>query len=173
MYTKNISHGRKKNSLQLIIDDLSFRKPTNQTHGYDAGYTVDGNHSTCMDTVNGFPVTWYLDLQEVKSIAKIWIFYKTSAVNGRFVYNYKMYLSNTTRWIDGFPCISDPGPSAALPGTVKDCPTIARYVIFHNTKESDSSLNFSSVCDVKVEGCQKNGVFGSYCDKPPHPILIS
>ena len=68
-----------------IVDDLSRGKPTGQgvsapelCRGSDCQtrYTVDGNQSTCARTDDGTPVTWFVDLLDIKNIAMIWIFYK-------------------------------------------------------------------------------------------------
>ena len=72
------------------------------------------------------------------------------------VYNYQVFLSNTTQWQDGFLCIDDRGPSFPFPGYVKNCPIIARFVIFKNAVYGENVTNhnfdFSQICEVKVEG---------------------
>lgn len=51
-------------------------------------------------------------------------------------------------------CIDDAGPIFPLPGVVKNCPALARYVIFHNANShgSATSFKYSQICEVKVEG---------------------
>ncbi|XP_022327885.1 uncharacterized protein LOC111127136 [Crassostrea virginica] len=162
----------------LGYDDLSRGKPTGQglsapelCRGSDCQprYTVDGNQSTCARTDDGTPVTWFVDLLDIKNIARIWIFYKKPVPKTK-VYNYQVFLSNTTQWQDGFLCIDDRGPSFPFPGYVKNCPIIARFVIFKNAvygeNVTDHNFNFSQICEVKVEGCERNGVYGSYCSTP-------
>ncbi|XP_048776046.2 multiple epidermal growth factor-like domains protein 11 isoform X2 [Ostrea edulis] len=153
-------------------DKLSLGKPTIQSNlhpcrGCEASHAVDGDHSTCVNTEDGFPVTWHIDLQEVKSIARISIFYNTSGIQGQ-VHNYEVYLSNTAQWQNSFLCVKD-ALSYVLPGLVGNCQVFARYVIFHNAVASDDAnsavLKFSPVCEVIVEGCEQSGTYGLYCDK--------
>lgn len=162
----------------LGFDDLSSGKPTiiePPQNGLCGGsgchieYTVDGNQSTCAVTEEGTPDTWYVDLLQVENIARIWIHYKMPdhPETKRKVHNYQVFLSNTTHRQEGSLCIDDTGPIFPLPGVVKNCPALARYVIFHNTISHGSvtTFNYSQICEVKVEGCKRSGMYGQYCDK--------
>ncbi|XP_056009763.1 uncharacterized protein LOC125680474 [Ostrea edulis] len=133
--------------------------------GCGASHAVKGDQSTCVNTEDGFPMTWHVDLQEVKSIARISIFYNTSGILGK-VHNYEVYLSNTTRWQNGFLCIEDAGPSRAIIGLEGNCQVFARYVIFHNAASGSTNSAFSPVCEVIVKGCEQRRTYGLYCDKP-------
>lgn len=80
--------------------------------------------------------------------------YLDQSETNRKVHNYQVFLSNTTRRQDGVLCIDDAGPIFPLPGAVKNCPALARFVIFHNAVSNASSTinKFSQICEVKVEG---------------------
>lgn len=162
----------------LGFDDLSSGKPTiiePPQNGLCGGsgchieYTVDGNQSTCAVTEEGTPDTWYVDLLQVENIARIWIHYKMPdpSETKRKVHNYQVFLSNTTRRQEGSLCIDDTGPIFPLPGDVKNCPALARFVIFHSaiSHGSATTIHYSQICEVKVEGCKRSGMYGQYCDK--------
>lgn len=164
--------------LHVVVgfDDLSSGKPTiiePPQNGLCSGsgchteYTVDGDPSTCAMTEEGIPVTWYVDLLQVENVARIWINNKIPDPHETKVHNYQVFLSNTTQRQDGSMCIDDAGPIFPLPGVVKNCPALARYVIFHNANShgSATSFKYSQICEVKVEGCKGSGKHGSYCDK--------
>lgn len=72
----------------------------------------------------------------------------------RKVHNYQVFLSNTTRRQEGSLCIDDTGPIFPLPGVVKNCPALARFVIFHNaiSHGSATTFHYSQICEVMVEG---------------------
>lgn len=81
----------------------------------------------------------------------------------RKVHNYQVFLSNTTHRQEGSLCIDDTGPIFPLPGVVKICPALARFVIFHNaiSHGSATTFNHSQICEVKVEG---NPVFLNFAE---------
>lgn len=83
-----------------------------------------------------------------------WVFFSDPSETKRKVHNYQVFLSNTTHRQEGSLCIDDTGPIFPLPGVVKNCQALARFVIFHNaiSHGSATTFHYSQICEVMVEG---------------------
>ncbi|XP_061185154.1 protein draper-like [Saccostrea echinata] len=122
-------------------------------------------------------VWWILDLGETHSIYCISVEFKDykdkeMRQRGRFA-GFSLYISNTPYKDDGRLCYKNTLPLPPLAFNIT-CFGYGRYVIYYNERldgvtypKGYSSLHtFTELCEVKVQGCSKAGLYGSNCSIP-------
>ncbi|XP_062595637.1 uncharacterized protein LOC134256989 [Saccostrea cucullata] len=166
---------------------LSYKKATQSSRNNDTNVSparaVDRDITTCSSTGADNPAWLYVDLQEIKSIHDIKIyFYGTDTADEQrqreLMYGYQLYVSNITdlRALDLIHhCYNHSGP--ALPDLISNhvCTAFGRYVIFYNERipgvtypNSNGGIqNFTYVqlCEIIVNGCETPGTYGDNCFK--------
>ncbi|XP_061170712.1 receptor-type tyrosine-protein phosphatase alpha-like [Saccostrea echinata] len=145
---------------------------------YAADKAVDSKIETCTRTNPIGPTTdannvlWYVDLGDIYSVYNITIHFKDydgqiSRQRGRFA-GFSIYLSNSTEKEAGYLCYKNRLQLPPLNFTTS-CIGHGQYVIYYNERsENDSeeyeSVSYTELCEVIVQGCDKN-VFGVDCDQ--------
>ncbi|XP_052691464.1 uncharacterized protein LOC128169347 [Crassostrea angulata] len=167
---------------------LAKKKPTWQSsEKYSSDKAVDGNFSlvgdSCTSEASPTDVTWMVDLEDIKSIAYIWITYRTdnapfaNSVFASRLLGFSVYVSNTTNKEDGHLCFHDSGNSISTISNFKSitCEVQGRFVIYYNTREGNdnkrpgySTTAHLDLCEVVVIGCPL-GFFGVKCSIPCPP----
>ncbi|XP_061185157.1 protein draper-like [Saccostrea echinata] len=142
---------------------------------------VDGDRNTCMRTFTIGPtaphkiVSWTLDFGGYRSIYSISIDFKDyegyeMRQRGRFA-GFSVYISKTHNIEDGLLCYKNTLPLPPLEYHTK-CIGYGRYVIYYNerldgvTYPEGYEPSITELCEVKVQGCSKAGVYGSNCSAP-------
>ncbi|XP_062573680.1 multiple epidermal growth factor-like domains protein 6 [Saccostrea cucullata] len=168
------------------FDELSRGKTATQSRIYPCyrvtcgpDKAVDGDRKTCMrsDYIGPlFPdkTTWWtVDLGGNHSIYSISIDFKDYKdyevrQRGRFA-GFSLFISNTPYKEDGHLCYKNTLPLPPLEFNTT-CIGYGRYVIYYNERldgvtypKDYQSLVFTELCEVKIEGCSKSGVYGRNC----------
>ncbi|XP_062567733.1 multiple epidermal growth factor-like domains protein 10 [Saccostrea cucullata] len=120
---------------------------------------------------------WSVDLGENYSIYDISIDFKdyTDYVirqRGRFA-GFSLYISNTPRKDDGRLCYKNTLPLPPLEFKTT-CIGYGRYVIYYNERLDGVAYperyqyqsSYTELCEVKIQGCNKAGVYGNNCSIP-------
>ncbi|XP_062593163.1 receptor-type tyrosine-protein phosphatase alpha-like [Saccostrea cucullata] len=165
----------------------SFKKATQSSRNNDTNASparaVDKDITTCSSTWADNPAWWYVDLEEIKSIHDIQVFFNgTDTANEHRqrerMYGYQLYASNTTdlRNLDMMHhCYNHSGP--ALPDLTSNhvCTTFGRYVIFYNERipgvtypnsnGGNQHFTYVQLCEIIVYGCDTLGTYGDNCFK--------
>ncbi|XP_062620191.1 uncharacterized protein LOC134281779 [Saccostrea cucullata] len=189
-----------RNDDTLAYENIALNNPTRQSRQYystiqppaifDSSNAVDGlktNFSSyggqCVISADGQKnATWWVNLTSIQSIHHIKIYYRTDntawgAQNGytaRFL-GFYLYVSNTTRILDGHLCFHDTVYNrSTIPAVVNiSCPVHGQYVIYFNERpqatqfaDQFSSNAHNELCEVEVYGCNETGVYGLDCSLP-------
>ncbi|XP_062575165.1 cell death abnormality protein 1-like [Saccostrea cucullata] len=171
--------------ISLGYDDISAYKPTGQrTYLGKKGSpqkAVDRSLSTCSTKHFTIPEWWYVDLGKVKSIYDIQIYFRLyrafaiDLVEGQQrVYGYELFISNSTDISllhEAYQCYNQTRPEEIVPDVTHICVSFGRYVIFYNKRlRGENYPYFHSgpyiqLCEVIVQGCEEDGVYGNNCNK--------
>ncbi|XP_062610401.1 uncharacterized protein LOC134272166 [Saccostrea cucullata] len=175
----------------LAYENLAYQKPTWQSSTYDPAYSdstraVDGLKSDlsyigkqCSVSTNGeSSATWWVNLEGIRGIESIIIYYRTDNVlwdsgNGyttRFL-GFYVYISNTTNRLDGHLCFHDTTYTiATIPAVANiSCPVHGQYVIYYNERRQGFSYP-SGTLFLNHEN-QVSGVY-SFCRLRPSVNLF-
>ncbi|XP_062567724.1 platelet endothelial aggregation receptor 1-like [Saccostrea cucullata] len=149
---------------------------------------IDGDVNTCMMTreigsISAYrykTVWWMIDLGDIHSIYSISIIFKDfkdsgdyeMRQRGRFA-GFSLFISNSSSREDGLLCYKNTLPLPPLEFNTT-CIGYGRYVIYYNERldgvtypEGYQILNvYTNLCEVKVQGCSKTGVYGENCSLP-------
>ncbi|XP_062607064.1 multiple epidermal growth factor-like domains protein 10 [Saccostrea cucullata] len=112
---------------------------------------------------------WNVDLGQIYSVFSIRILFKDYGEEyvlrqrSRFA-GFSLYLSNSSNRKEGKRCYKD-GPDLPPLDFETTCTGYARYVIFYNERRPNEPLSFTELCEVIVQGCYLDGVYGERCDK--------
>ncbi|XP_062609892.1 multiple epidermal growth factor-like domains protein 10 [Saccostrea cucullata] len=162
-------------------DDISAHKPSKQYKDYFfigvAQNAVDRSPSTCSSDASN-PTWWYVDIGNIKSIYDVEIYFSDS--NGyeqrqrERMYGYKLYISNSSDFSllhEAYLCYSHTGPELPDLHVTHVCVSFGRYVIFYNervpgvTYPGNQIYTYTQLCEVIVQGCARDGVYGRFCNK--------
>ncbi|XP_062615557.1 multiple epidermal growth factor-like domains protein 10 [Saccostrea cucullata] len=171
----NLSEG--KHSIQ----SSTWICPPQNCYFYAANNAVDGDISTCMrtdtfgTTSSHKTVWWRVDLGDIKSIYSIRIQFRDfgqeyyDRQRGRLA-GFSLYVSNTTDIQNSYLCYKD-GPELPPLDFINICSIHGRYVTFYNERNKISyptgyqtTTVITELCEVSVNGCQKDGLYGQNCD---------
>ncbi|XP_061165859.1 uncharacterized protein LOC133174779 [Saccostrea echinata] len=164
-------------------DDISAHKPTKQ--GLDdqildvAQNVVDRSLSTCTTTAYSNPAWWYVDLEKVKSIYDVEIYFRLYDTRleqrqRERMYGYKLYISNSTDFSllqEAYLCYNHTGPDLPDLNVTHVCVSFGRYVIFYNervpgvTYPGNQQYTYSQLCEVIVQGCERDDAYGNLCNE--------
>ncbi|XP_061188716.1 multiple epidermal growth factor-like domains protein 6 [Saccostrea echinata] len=90
------------------------------------------------------------------------------------MYGYKLYISNSTDFSllqEAYLCYNHKGPDLPDLNVTHKCVTFGRYVIFYNervpgvTYPNNQKETYTQLCEVIVQGCDKDDVHGNLCNK--------
>ncbi|XP_062616358.1 multiple epidermal growth factor-like domains protein 10, partial [Saccostrea cucullata] len=193
-----------RKSCPYDLENLAYRKPAWQaiTHFNNPELgpekAVDGlkfNRSwfgyQCSISANSqTTATWWVDLQAIRSIHHIVIYYRTShgkkicfplkwinndnSLTTRFL-GFSIFVSNTRKKEDGMLCFHDEEYNITTITDVVNitCTVHGRYVIYYNERipskeypQDYSRTAYSELCEVEVYGCPIEGYYGSDCFLP-------
>ncbi|XP_061188715.1 multiple epidermal growth factor-like domains protein 10 [Saccostrea echinata] len=166
----------------LFADDISANKPTKQSGNQITDVSqnaVDRSISTCSSTDVSETTWWYVDLQKVKSIYDVEIYfrlYDTSLEQRQRerMYGYKLYISNSTDFSllqEAYLCYNHTGPDLPDLNVTGVCATFGRYVIFYNervpgvTYPGNQLYTYTQLCEVIVHGCERDDAYGNFCNE--------
>ncbi|XP_062575161.1 multiple epidermal growth factor-like domains protein 10 isoform X6 [Saccostrea cucullata] len=168
--------------ISLGYDDISAYKPTKQGHDRQildvAANVVDRSFSTCSTTGASNPSWWYVDLQKVKSIYDVEIYFRLYDTyleqrQRERMYGYKLYISNSTDFSllhQAYLCYNHTGPELPELNVTHVCVSFGRYVIFYNeripgvTYPNNKRYTYTQLCEVIVQGCDRDDVYGPFCN---------
>ncbi|XP_062575159.1 multiple epidermal growth factor-like domains protein 11 isoform X4 [Saccostrea cucullata] len=168
--------------ISLGYDDISAYKPTKQGHDRQildvAANVVDRSFSTCSTTGASNPSWWYVDLQKVKSIYDVEIYFRLYDTyleqrQRERMYGYKLYISNSTAFSllhEAYLCYNHTGPDLPDLNVTHICVSFGRYVIFYNERVHGvhypgDKITYTQLCEVIVQGCELDYVYGSFCNE--------
>ncbi|XP_062580650.1 multiple epidermal growth factor-like domains protein 10 isoform X2 [Saccostrea cucullata] len=170
-------------NISFGYDDISAHKPTEQSTIYTktdvSQNAVDRSLFTCSTTDSSNPAWWYVDLQKVKSIYDVEIYFRLYGTEyeqrqRERMYGYKLYISNSTDFSllhEAYLCYSHNGPELPNLNVTHVCVSFGRYVIFYNeripgvTYPDNKHYTYTQLCEVIVQGCEEDGVYGFNCNE--------
>ncbi|XP_061185853.1 protein draper-like [Saccostrea echinata] len=137
---------------------------------------TDMDINTCSSTNRDNPAWWYVDLQNVKSIHDVQIYF--DRISGTYeqqqrqrMYGFHLFITNTTEidsLKDGHLCYNHSGPDLPDLTSTHVCVTFGRYVFYYNERLPDvtypdgSNSTRVQLCEVIVHACPK-GTYGRNC----------
>ncbi|XP_062602743.1 multiple epidermal growth factor-like domains protein 11, partial [Saccostrea cucullata] len=170
------THGTLKNQMldQVPLrNDISAFKPTKQ-QGLQrtdlAENAVDRSLSTCSSTYLSNPAWWYVDLQKVKSIYDVQIYFR--------LYN-KSYVQTSVFYTRLTCAYSHSGSELPDLNVTHICVSFGRYVFFYNERGVpgvtypngvNQKETYTQLCEVIVQGCTRDDAYGQLCNEtcPSH-----
>ncbi|XP_056003587.1 multiple epidermal growth factor-like domains protein 10 [Ostrea edulis] len=176
-----------------ITENIALHKPAWQSSQYkpgndlfNASNAVDGLKSNlhgwggqCVASRGKTKATWRVDLEDIRSIHHVTIYYRTenkawgstNKYSARFL-GFSLYVSNTTDRTQGELCFHDTNYTrATIPAVLNvTCPVHGQYVIYYNERlqgktypDGYSTSAYNDVCEVEVYGCPRPGFYGENC----------